>query len=103
LTYWFNFGLDLTATIRYTDERPAFYDGYDESEPDEILDDYWTVDLKANQRLGENWTLSCQVNNLFDEDYDTYVETFYDQTGAGTKCRYPGAGKSIFVSATYTY
>jgi outer membrane cobalamin receptor len=103
LTYWFNFGLDLTATVRYTDERPGFYADYDESEPDEILDEYWTVDLKANQRFGENWTLSCQVNNLFDENYDTYVETFYDQTGAGTKCRYPGAGQSIFVSATYTY
>ena len=103
LTYWFDFGLDVTGTVRYTGERPAIYNSDTDSVPAETLDDYWTVDLKANQRLSDNWTVSCQMNNLFDQSYDTYVETFYDQSGNGTLARYPGAGRSLFVSATYEY
>jgi outer membrane cobalamin receptor len=103
LTYWFDFGLDVTTTVRYTDKRPAIYASDADSAPAEYLSSYWTVDLKANQKLFEHWTLSGQLNNLFDADYDTYVETFYDQSGNGTRSKFPGAGRSLYVSATYEY
>ena len=103
LTYWFDFGLDLTGIIRYTDERPAVYDLDTDTIPQETLDDYWTVDLKANQQIGENWTLSCQLNNLLDKDYNTYAESFYDQFGTGTLSKYPGAGRSVFISLEYQF
>ncbi len=103
LTYWFDFGLDLTTTIRYTDERPAVYANDTDSVPAEMLASYWTVDLKANQRLSGNWTMSCQMNNLLDESYDTDSEAFYDQFGTGSWAKYPGAGRSVFVAATYEY
>jgi outer membrane receptor protein involved in Fe transport len=44
-----------------------------------------------------------QVNNLLDEAYDTYVETFYDESGNGTLSNYPGAGRSLFVQLAYQY
>lgn len=103
VTYWFDFGLDLTATARYTDDRPAIYASDSDTVPLRVLSDYWTIDLKANQRFLEHWLVSCEVNNLLDEDYDTYVETFYDRDGNGTLSYYPGAGRSLFVSATYEF
>jgi outer membrane cobalamin receptor len=103
LTYWFDFGLDLTATARYTDKRPAIYASAGDTVPAQVLSDYWTIDLRANQRFLKHWLLSCEVNNLLDEDYDTYAETFYDQFGNGTLSYYPGAGRSLFVSASYEF
>ncbi|MCP4672387.1 MAG: TonB-dependent receptor, partial [Desulfobacula sp.] len=103
LTYWFDFGLDLTGIIRYTDERPALYALDTDTTAQETLSDYWTVDIKANQQIGENWILSCQLNNLFDEDYDTYSQNFRDQSGTSTLSRYPGAGRSIFFSLEYQF
>jgi len=103
LTYWFDFGLDVTATARYTDKRPAIYANDTDKKPVTYLSSYWTLDLKANQRLFDHWILSCQMNNVLDESYNTYVETFYDQSGTGTLSKFPGAGRSIYVSATYEY
>lgn len=103
LTYWFDFGMDVTTTIRITDERPAIYSADTDTEPAEVLSSYWTLDLKANQRLDEHWMLSFQLNNLLDEAYDTYVESFYDEFGTGTISKYPGAGRSMFVELAYQY
>lgn len=103
LTYWFDFGLDLTTTVRITDERPALYDSDTDVVPSAVLSSYWTVDLKANQRLGDHWIASFQINNLLDEDYDTYAENFYDSSGTATLSRYPGAGRSLFLKLTYQY
>ena len=103
LTHWFDFGLDVTASVRYTDKRPAIYLTDADRVAAEYLSSYWTVDLKANQKFYGHWTLSCQVNNLFDVEYDTYVETFYDQFGNGTRAKYPGAGRSVYISAGYEY
>ncbi len=103
LTYWFDFGLDITGIIRYTDDRPAVYASSTDTTPQETLCDYWTIDLKANQQIGENWKLSFQLNNLLDKGYNTYAETFYDQSGTGTLSEYPGAGRSIFFSVNYQF
>lgn len=103
LTHWFDSGLDVTASVRYTDKRPAVYDTDSDKLAAEYLSSYWTADLKATQKIYDHWTLSCQVNNLFDAEYDTYVETFYDQSGNGTRSKYPGAGRSVYVSAGYEY
>ncbi|MCD4719511.1 MAG: TonB-dependent receptor [Desulfobacula sp.] len=103
LTYWFDFGLDLTGIIRYTGERPAVYALDTDTAPQAVLSSYWMLDLKANQQIGENWALSCRINNLFDKDYTTYSENFYDQFGTQTLSKYPGAGRSIFLSLNYQF
>ena len=104
LTYWFNFGLDVTTIIRYTGERAALYDNDTDKTPSAVIHDYWTMDLRANQRLAEHWLLSFQVNNLFDEEYTTFVENFNDPiTFESTLAGYPGAGRSLFVQLAYQY
>lgn len=103
LTYWFDFGLDMTTIVRYTDERAGRYLNDTDAVPAAVLDAYWTVDLKANQQFYDHWRLSLQVNNLLDEEYDTYTENFYDQSGTGTLSKYPGAGRSIFAQLAYQY
>ena len=68
-----------------------------------MLDAYWTVDLKANQQFFDHWKLSLQINNLLDEEYDTFAENFYDRDGNRTLSKYPGAGRSLFVQLAYQY
>ncbi|MCK5312764.1 MAG: TonB-dependent receptor, partial [Desulfobacteraceae bacterium] len=103
LTYWFDFGLDLTGILRYTGERPAVYAQDTDERPQAVLSGYWMVDLKANQQINENWTLSCQINNLFNKDYNTYSQNFRDQFGTSTLSHYSGAGRSIFFSLDYQF
>ncbi len=103
LTHWFDFGLDLTGIFRYTGKRPAIYASNTDTEPTKYLSSYVTLDLKARQEISDNWSASIQINNLFDEEYDTYVATFYDQFGTATTSSYPGAGRSLFVSVDYTF
>jgi len=68
------------------------------------LDSYWTADLKVEQRLYDHWLLSLQGNNLFDRGYDTYLDSFKDQsTGKTTVEAFPGAGRSVFLRVTYEY
>jgi outer membrane cobalamin receptor len=103
LTYWFDFGLDLTAIVRYTGERPAVYTLDTDKKPTTVLSGYWMVDLKANQQIGENWTLSYKINNLFNKEYSTYTENFRDQFGTSTLSDYQGAGRSFFCSLDYHF
>ncbi|MFH2092923.1 MAG: TonB-dependent receptor [Pseudomonadota bacterium] len=103
LNYWLDFGLDLTATYRYTGKRPAIYAADTDTEPTRYLDAYGTLDLKARQTISENWSVSVQVNNVFDKSYGTYAETFYDQSGTSTLSQYPGAGRSFYASMTYSF
>ncbi|WP_244154360.1 TonB-dependent receptor plug domain-containing protein [Desulfospira joergensenii] len=103
VTRWFDCGLDITAVYRYTSKRPAIYTLDTDSTPAQTLSSYYTIDIKANQRLSDNWTFSCQVNNLLDENYDTYVQTFYDSSGVGTLSPYRGAGRSFFASMKYSF
>ena len=103
LTYWTEFDLNATATVRYVAKRPGMYDNDTDINPSRTLASYWTVDLKIEQRLYDHWILTLTGNNLFDKGYETYVQTFYDSTGTATLCPYPGAGRSVFFGATYEY
>lgn len=103
LTYWTEFGLNATATANYVGERPGKYDNDTDTNPSRILKSYWTVDLKIEQRLYDHWIVTLTGNNLFDKEYETYVNTFYDYTGTGTLCSYPGAGLSVFLSVGYEF
>ncbi|MFZ7111468.1 MAG: TonB-dependent receptor plug domain-containing protein [Desulfatiglandales bacterium] len=103
LTHWTGFGLTTVATVRFVGERPGHYDSMTDTEPSKMLDSYWTLDLKLEQRLFDHWIFTLSGNNLFDKAYDTYAENFYDSTGRGTLSTYPGAGRSVFFSVAYEY
>jgi len=108
LTYKSDFGLTLTATVRYMDER-IVYRTETTTYPDTktvayTLGSYWTTDLKAEQRLYKHWILSLSGNNLFDKGYDTRIGSFTDQTTWQTSvCKYPGAGRSVFAGLAYEF
>jgi iron complex outermembrane receptor protein len=110
LTYWSEFGLTGTATVRYMSDRVWYRTETDVAYPATktvkyTLDSYWTVDLKVQQRLYDHWLVSLKGNNLLDENYDTYFDTFQDTPpfGQTTVEGFPGAGRSVFVSLTYEY
>ena len=103
LRYWADFGFSATATIRYVSDRPGNYASDGDVNPDQVLDDYWTTDVKIEQRVHDHWIFSLQCNNLFDKEYDTYRASFFDSTGASTIASYPGAERSVFFRVSYEY
>ncbi len=104
LIYRSDFGLTVTTTVQYMDERPAHYETNADTEAHYILSSYWTTDVKLEQRLYDHWVLSLQWNNLFDKGYGTYTDNFKDETtGITTREEYPGAGRSVFFTVTYEY
>ena len=104
LTYYSDFGLTATTTARFVDFRPAYYQNDTDTEPQYTLSNYWTMDVKVEQRLFEHWILALQANNLFDKGYSTYMANFRDQTtNVTTREYYPGAGQFLFFSVSYEY
>ncbi|HJX34456.1 MAG TPA: TonB-dependent receptor [Desulfatiglandales bacterium] len=104
MNYFNESGFTLTATFRYTGDRPGHYSLDTDTEPDVLLSAYYTVDLNIGQRLFDKWLLSLKCNNLFDEEYDTYTASFMDQTtGVSSMERYPGAGRSFLLGISYKY
>jgi iron complex outermembrane receptor protein len=108
LTYKSNFGLTATATARYVSDQ-VVYNTESTTYPNTktviyTINSYWTADLKIQQRLYKNWILSLSANNLFDQEYDTHLQSFTDQTTVKTTmCGYPGAGRSFFGSVSYEF
>jgi outer membrane cobalamin receptor len=104
LTYWTGFGLTATGILRYVGDRYFYGTDKTATEPTNILDSYWTTDVRMEQRLFDRWILSLQCNNLFDTKYDTYFGSFTDPTTWKTQVAgYPGAGRSVFFSLSYEY
>lgn len=102
-------GLTATATARFTGERLVYNTQTDGAYPARktvkyTMDYYWTADLKIEQRLFKNWILSLSGTNLFDKQYDTYLQSFTDETTfQSVLCPYPGAGRAIFAGLSYEY
>lgn len=104
VTYWSDFGLTAVTTARYVSDR--YYYGYDTTitTPTNVLDSYWTVDIKLEQRIFGHFLVALQGNNLFGEGYNTYFRSFTDRaTGITTVEGYPGAERSVFFRVTYEY
>ncbi len=102
LTY--DSGSDWTcfSSIRYTGER-NFYRSQTDKVPTDILDSFGVVDIKFEKYLSDNLIFSFQVNNLFDEHYDTAVEYFFDNMGSRIWGFQPGAERSMFLNLSYEY
>ena len=104
LTYWTNFDLSATATVRYVGDRIDYGSDKTIISPADTLASYWTADLKLEQRVFDHWVFSLQGNNLFNKGYGTYFGAFMDQnTWETTAAEYPGAGRSVFFQVTYEY
>jgi len=105
LTYWAPFGLTATATVRYVGDRYFYGTDKTTTDPVSTLDPYVTMDLRLEQRFFENWLLSLEGNNLFNKSYDTFFGSFTNPTAKPptSSGKYPGAGRSVFLRATYEF
>ena len=54
------------------------------------LDGFTVVDLRAGTKLGRQWTLGVEINNLFDEQYETASTYNQDGTNVMATLRYGG-------------
>jgi iron complex outermembrane receptor protein len=109
LTWWTDFGLTVAAVARYTGDRVTYRTETDSMYPNTRtvaydLDSYWTFDLKLMQQVNENITVTLVGSNLFDEEYETFLDSFTDyNTYATSVVGYPGAGRSILAKLEYRY
>jgi outer membrane cobalamin receptor len=106
LNHFADFGLTSAMTVRYVSDRPGYYQSVSDEAPLIVLDSYWTMDLKFEQELADHWRIAFRVNNLLAEEYDTYLASFDNKDTAAfdpTQQPYPGAGRSVFVSAAYSF
>ena len=103
LSYFCDSGLTVNLTSRYTSDR--LYYGADKTTvvPVQTLDDYWVTDIRIEQRLADNWLLTLIGNNIFDQGYDTFVGSFFDENFNQIMGTYPGAGSSIFFMVGFEY
>ena len=104
LSHVSDFGLTSAVTARYTSSRPGYYLSKTARDAAIELDSYWTMDVKLEQALADHWKITLLAANLLDQEYDTYLAGFSDQTtSATTQQPYPGAGMSLFASLAYTW
>jgi len=103
LIYWYKQDATISVTGRYVGDRPANYRTNQDVTPQYMLDSYWLLDCKLDQRLAKHWSMFLQANNLFDKEYATRLGNFVDSNGIYSKADYPGAGRSLFFGISYEY
>jgi len=109
LTYFTDFGMTVSAVARYTGDRVTYRTETDGSYPDTKtvayeLDSYWTFDMQLVQEIMQNFQVTLVGTNLFDEEYDTFLDSFTDYSTFTTTVEgFPGAGRSVFVKLAYAY
>ena len=60
--------------------------------------------MQAEQLIGDHFYITLTGTNLFDEDYDTFLDSFTDyNTFTTTVAGYPGAGRTVFLKVKYEY
>ena len=73
INYQFNKDLDGSLMLTYKG-RTRDYGGTDYSFKDQILEDYFLVDLKSSYKLFEGYNLDFSVKNLFDKNYENSLD-----------------------------
>ena len=109
LSYFTDSGLTVTAIVRYTGDRVTYRTETDGFYPNTKtvayeLDSYWTFDMKLEQQIKDHFFVTLLGTNLFDAEYDTFLDSFTDYNTFVTSVEgYPGAGRSIFFKIRYKY
>lgn len=109
ITYFTDFGLSASAIARYTGDRVTYRTETDGMYPNVKtvpyeLDSYWTFDLQLVQQFKEHLYVTLLATNLFDEEYETFLDSFTDYSTFTTTVEgYPGAGRSVFAKLEYRY
>ena len=69
INYKFNESLDSSFLITYKG-RTRDYGGSDYAFKDQILDEYFLIDIKSSYKIYEGYNLDFSVKNLFDKHYE---------------------------------
>jgi outer membrane receptor protein involved in Fe transport len=60
--------------------------------------------MQLVQEIMEKFQVTLVGSNLFDEEYDTFLDSFTDYSTFTTTVEgFPGAGRSVFVKLAYVY
>jgi outer membrane receptor protein involved in Fe transport len=60
--------------------------------------------MQLVQQVKEHIYITLLGTNLFDEEYETFLDSFMDYSTFTTTVQgYPGAGRSIFAKLEYRY
>ena len=73
INYQFNKDLNGSLLLTYKG-RTRDYGGTDYSFRDQILDEYFLVDLASSYKLSEGYKLDFSLKNLFDKDYENSLD-----------------------------
>ena len=73
ISYQFKKNWDNSLLMTYKG-RTRDYGGTDYSFKDQILDEYFLVDLKSSYKLYDNYNLDFSVKNLFDKNYENSLD-----------------------------
>ena len=73
ISYQFKKNWDNSLLMTYKG-RTRDYGGTDYGFKDQILDEYFLVDLKSSYKLYDNYSLDFSVKNLFDKNYENSLD-----------------------------
>ena len=73
IDYQLNKDLNSSLLVNYKG-RTRDYAGTDYAFKDQILDEYFLVDLKSSYKLYDNYNLDFSVKNLFDKNYENSLD-----------------------------
>ncbi|WP_353247944.1 TonB-dependent vitamin B12 receptor [Salinisphaera sp. T31B1] len=88
--YSAQFDVDRTIAERFSVGAGLFLSdsAYDDAANANELDSYQLLDLRGSMNVSRDWQLQAELNNVFDEDYETV--RFYNQPG-----------RNVFVTLRY--
>ena len=89
ISYQFKKDWDNSLLMTYKG-RTRDYGGTDYSFKDQILDEYFLVDLKSSYKLYDNYNLDFSVKNLFDKNYENVLDYYgiYRSMNIGLNMKY---------------
>ncbi|MEZ8130350.1 TonB-dependent receptor [Enterovibrio norvegicus] len=91
LNYFITEDIDVYSDAVYTG---SMYQAGDYSNSSESVGAYWLVNLALNYSVNESLTLSGSVENVFDEEYASYVQS---------NGYYSGSERAFYVTGTYQF
>jgi outer membrane receptor protein involved in Fe transport len=105
LTYRFNSSFSIGTDLQYSSSIVL---RGDEANQDEEIDGYTVVDLRGEYRLNENLRFFAKIENVFDEEYETFglygeADEVLGDDYDNPQFRSPGSPRAAYVGVSYKF
>jgi outer membrane receptor protein involved in Fe transport len=105
LTYRFNSSFSIGADLQYSSSIVL---RGDEANQDEEIDGYTVVDLRGEYRFSENLRFFAKVENVFDEEYETFglygeADEVLGDDYEDPQFRSPGSPRAAYIGVSYKF